>query len=260
VTARVGIALAVGLVLGGCAQALHSERCEWSGRVKGSFVFQEQESISALFEVADVGAYRRVIPTAFSMPERPLYRVSVIDFYDMVNGPAYLESVIAILVSRDGELGWFTLTMPVTDGDSCWGGRQAWGYPKIVRRITLERSSRSFVGTSYAEDGKTRALVLTLEIDGAEPGDEVRELLRFVSPLPTFTLKDGKVLRFGGGGRTPIYDLERAQPTIWRVQLGTPRLEFPRAPDNLLAQLGVGRTLAGYWLRLRYRYSIAPRP
>jgi len=261
VTARHATVLAVAaLALVGCAPALEAPRCEWSGRVTGRFVYQEQDAISAYFEVADIDEYRRAVPSAFRMPDRPLLRVSVLDFYEMVNGPTYRESEISILVTRDGEMGWFVLTMPVTDGDSCWGGRQAWGYPKIVRRVTLERAGGRFVGTSYAADGQTLDLRLTLETGGAGPGEEARELLRFVSPLPTFTLKDGQVLRFGGGRRDPIYDLERVQPAVWQVRLGSPRLEFSSAPGSLLARLGAGRPLAGYWLKQRARYSIAPRP
>jgi hypothetical protein len=258
------LALAAALALAGCAPSLSGpagpidEGCQWTGRYTGSWVFQEQESIVAYFESTRLDEYRRVLPAVFAMPERPLVRVSFIDFYEMVNGATYLESVIAIAGVHEGRPGFFVVTMPVTDGDSCAGGRAAWGYPKVVRRITLEKSATRYVGVSYAPGGRVPEFGLALEAGGGTGGDETHEVLRHVAPMAgSFTLKDGRVLRFGGGGR-PAYELERSAPSVFKVWLGRPTLEFPREPDNLLQRLGAGRALAGYWVRQRARYSIAP--
>lgn len=231
-------------------------RCVWSGRVNGRWVFQENDHIIAYLEPANLAEYRRAIPAAFAMPRRPLVRVSVIDFYKMVNGPTYFEAQIAVLGVYAGEPGWFLLSVPVTDGDSCAGGRSAFGYPKVVRRMTLERSAERCVGTLYAPGG--RAPELTLTVDLGEPGGAARDLLRSVYPFPNLTLKEGRVLKFGGL-RQPAYDLESAAPTAWTVRLGRARIEFPREPENLLHRLEVGQPLAAYWARLRASYSIAPR-
>ena len=231
-------------------------RCAWSGRVTGPFVYQESDLIRAYVEVGDLAAYRRAIPAPFAMPERPLVRVSILDFYAMANGPAYLESEISVLALHEGQPGWLVLTMPVTDGDSCGGGRAAWGYPKIVRRVSLERDADRYVGISYARGGRAPELALT--VDAGEPGETAREVLRFVHPFPNLTLKDGRIMKFGGL-RQPVYELERAAPNVWKVRLGRGRLEFPREPENLPHRLGVGRPLAAYWARLRARYSITPR-
>jgi hypothetical protein len=215
------------------------------------------EAISAYFEIGDVAAYRRLVARDFRMPERPLARVSVIDFHGMEYGTPYFEAVVSILVHHGTRPGWQVLTMPVTDGDSCAGGRFTWGYPKIVRRVTLERSSRRAVGTLYAEDTVTTDFTLTVTAGGA-PSTETTDFLRFVSPMPNFPYLTGRVLVFGGFP-SPIYELERVRPDTWRVQLGDARLEFPRAPENALAQLDVGRPLAAYRLQQRARYSMTPR-
>src|SRR3972149_6185667 len=102
-------------------------RCAWSGRVTGRFVYQEQHLIRAYFEAADPAAYPRAIPPAFAVPERPLVRVTVLDFYAMASGPPYRESEVSVLALPEGEPGWGVLTMPGTGGDSCGGGRGAWG-------------------------------------------------------------------------------------------------------------------------------------
>ena len=200
-----------------------------------------------------------MLPASFAMPERPLVFVSVIDFYGMINGATYLESVISVLGLHEGRPGFYIVSMPVTDGDSCAGGRNAFGFPKVVRRITLEGRSNRVVGVSYAPGGRVPEFTLALDGAGGTPGEESHDVLRLVAPMPTFTLHQGRVLRFGSfsGGR-PAYDLERTWPTVWKVWLGHPSLEFSREPDHLLHRLGVGRALAGYWARTRWRSSITP--
>jgi Acetoacetate decarboxylase (ADC) len=230
--------------------------CLWSRRFNPPIVYQESDFIRAYFEPADLAAYRQAIPAPFAVPPRPLVRVSVLDFYEMVNGPLYLESEISVLAFHEGQPGWFVLTMPVTDGDACAGGRNALGTPKVMRRITLERGANQYVGTSYARGG--RMPEFTLKIDVGEPGEAARELLRFVSPFPDFYLLRGRVLKFGGLPRS-VVELESVAPGVWKVRLGHARLEFPREQESLLHRLGVGPPLAAYWGQMRLRFTITPR-
>ena len=250
------------LAIAGCAPSISgppgpiAELCAGTGRYKGAWVYQESERIVAYFGATRLDEYRRVLPASFAMPERPLVFVSVIDFYEMINGATYLESVISVLGLHEGQPGFYIVTMPVTDGDSCWGGRVSFGYPKLVRRITLERRVNRWVGVSYAPGGREPEFTLAL---GGTPGEAAYDVLRLVAPMPSFTLYGGGVLRFGSftSGR-PAYELERWAPTVWKVWLGQPSLEFPREPDHLLHRLGVGQPLAGYFARVRWRSSITP--
>ena len=230
--------------------------CVWSRRYTPPIVYEESDFIRVYFEATDAAAYRRAIPEPFAMPPRPLVRVSVLDFYKMENGPRYLESEVSVLALHEGRPGWVVLTMPVTDGDACAGGRNALGTPKVMRRVTLERGADRYVGTSYARGGRTKDF--TLSVDLVEPGEAAREILRTVAPYPDYNLLNGRVMTYGGL-RQPIYELEAAAPGIWQARLGDGRIEFPREPESLLHRLGVGKPLAAYWAQLRYRYSISPR-
>ena len=231
-------------------------RCGWTGRFTSPIVYQESDHVRGYFDADDLAAYRQALPTIFSMPARPLIRVTVLDFYEMVNGPTYLESEISVLALYKGQMGWFVLTMPVTDGDACGGGRDALGTPKVMRRVTLERGADRYVGTSYARGGRAAEFTLTLDVGEADA--DARDVLRFVSPFPDLTLRRRRVLTMGGG-RQPVYELERAAPGIWKVRLGHARLDFPRQPESLLHRLGVGKPLAAYWGQVRFRFSITPR-
>src|SRR5712692_2098504 len=228
-------------------------RCAYSGRFPGSWIYEESDYIRAFFEPGDLALYRQTIPSPLVMPERPMVRVSVIDFYRMAYGPAYRESEISLLALHGHQRGWFLLTMPLTDGDACLGGRTRLGTPKVMRRVTLERGADRYVGTSFGWGG--RVTDFTLTVDVGERDEAGRDVLRFAL-LPYLTLLGGRVLQFGGFTRS-LEEVERAG--ILTLRHGQARLEFPREPANLLHRLGVGRPLAAHWARLRLRYSITPR-
>ena len=231
-------------------------RCDWLGRTR-AFVFQESDYIRGYFEATDLDAYRRALPAPFTMPDkppaRPLIRVAFLDFYDMAEGPTYRETEIAVLAMDGAQPGWLPLTLPVTNGVSCVGGRQILGLPKVVRRITLERSAGRYVGTLYAVGAERPQTTLTVEI--GEPAEGTRELLRQYGVFPQFGLLGGKVLKYGGAGQSYAELMRRGD---YEIGLGRARLEFSPEPENLLNRLGVGAPLASHWSRIRARYTIAP--
>jgi len=225
-------------------------RCDWLGRAS-PFVFQENDYIRGYFEPANLAAYRQAIPAPFTMPQRPLIRVTFLDFYDMASGPTYLETEVAVLGMDGAQPGWVVLTLPVTNGVACIGGRQLFGLTKVVRRITLERATDRYVGTLYARGG-TKPDV-TLAVDIGEPDKGAPELLRQYGIYPQFGLLQGRVLRFAGSG-TSFAELARRGD--YQIRLGRARLDFPREQENLLQRLGVGPPLAAHWSRTRVRYTI----
>jgi len=230
--------------------------CVLSGRYNPPMVYQEGQLMRAYFEPANLGAYRRALAPAFSMPPRPMVRVSVLDFYEMANGPTYLESEISVLALYGSEPGWFVLTMPVTDGHACAAGRRALGTPKVMRRITLEQEGDGYKGVSYALGGRTPEFTLRV-LPGAS-ADAAQNIVDYASPIQEFHLLRGRVVRIGSLPRS-VVELAASAPTVWTVRLGEARLEYPRETGNLLQSLGIGEPLGAYWARLRYRFSITPR-
>jgi acetoacetate decarboxylase len=228
-------------------------RCAWLGR-SGPFVFQESDYIRGYFQPTNLAAYRQALPAPFTMPERPLIRVSFLDFYEMAEGPTYLETEVAILGIDGTQPGWVVLTLPVTNGVACIGGRDVLGLAKVVRRITLERGPDRYVGTLYARGGTTADITLTVDV--SEPDQGAADFLRQYGAYPQFGLLKGRVLRYGGSG-TSFAELARRGD--YQVRLGRARLQFPQEPANLLQRLGIGPALAAHWSRVRARYSIKPQ-
>lgn len=230
------------------------------------YIHLELEQIYAYFEVTNINEYKKLIPSIFSMPERPLCLVAVRDFYKMESGLPYFKAMTNILVkykkskSEKEILAWYCLEMPVTDERALWGGRLYWGEPKVLRKVTFERYENKYVGTSYARDGKTVALKLALEIKKTGLTPDEKSFLDFISAIPTLSIKDGKVFKWTpvGGGKAKIYELEKVYPNIWKIQFGHCSLEYPNDPKNYLHRLGAGKFITGYWANMRYRFEVKP--
>jgi hypothetical protein len=225
-------------------------RCDWLGRAK-PFIFQESDYIRGYFQPTNLAAYRQALPSPFAMPERPLIRVSFLDFYEMAEGPTYLETEVAVLGMDGAQPGWVVLTLPVTNGVACIGGRNVLGLAKVVRRITFERAPERYVGALYARGAGTRDITLTVDI--GNPNPEAADFLRQYGVYPQFGLLQGRVLKYGGSG-TSFAELARRGD--YQVRLGRARLDFPNEPANLLHRLGVGAPVAAHWSRVRARYTI----
>jgi hypothetical protein len=213
-------------------------------------------------KVTNIDEYKKLIPSIFSMPERPVCKVAVYNFYKMESGPPYFESLIQILVKykrpQSGEeiLAWYFLTMSVTSEEALWG--RVAGYPKLLRKVMLESDANKYIGTSYDRDGKIPALKLILELKKMELTPDEKSFLDFVSPIPVLTIEDGKVINRGvaGGGNIKIYDFEKVAPQIWKIRFGDCSLEYPNDPNNYLARVGMGKFITGYWLEQKSRFKI----
>jgi len=241
----------------GCPKHTETQVEKTPQKYEGALIYLESDRICAFFEVQNSKAYEKLLPRIFKMPDRPLCQITFSDNYKMENGPTYLLSSISILVNHEGKLGWYILTMPETHEEPVRRGVVAWGYPKIVRRVTLERSGDQYVGISYEKDGKTPEFKLTLKVTKTPLGLEEKRFYDFISPFPSLTIKAGKVHRFGGS-QHPTYNLEKISPHVWKIKFGEGSVEYPNDPENLLHRLNIGKFITGYWGNLKYRYSIAP--
>lgn len=260
---EIGFILILIMALYGCAT--ESKAPSNKPRFTGPHVYQENDRICAYFEVNNIKEYKKLVPSIFRMPEKPLCRIMVIDFYEMVEGPPYLESVIQILVNYqktsadEWKLGWHTIFIAVTTIEALGGrpGAFPWGYPKVLRKVTLERSEDKYIGASYAEDGKREEFRLILDVKKTPLSDDEKKFLDFVSPLSNVNIKDGKMLTFAAW-KTSVYNMEKNNPSRWKIKFGSCSIEFPKDPKNYLYRLDIDKFITGYWSKTRYVYSNKP--
>jgi len=226
-------------------------------------IFLENEQLFAYFEVENIQEYKKLVPSIFSMPEKPLCRVVVIDFYKMESGPPFLEVRIQILVKykkpQSGKeiLAWYYIEEPVTTEEALWG-RFYGGFPKFLRKITFERYENKYVGTSYGRDGKTAALKLTLDIKKTGLTPDEKGFLDFISPMPALTIKDGKVLEWGtaGFGKYKVHEFEKALPRVYQVRFANCSIDYSKDPKNYLQRLRIGKCITAYWLKEKLRVQL----
>lgn len=227
------------------------------------FIYLEKESIDAYFEVTNVNEYKKLIPSVFSIPEKPMCRVAVVDYYKMESASPYQESMIHLLAKyrkpKSGEeiFVWYCLEMPVTTEEALWGRFLA-GFPKVLRRIKFEGYRDKYVGTSYARDGNTVALKLILDLEKAGLTPDEKRALDFISSVFFVTIKDGKVLIWASTSpsKYKIYELGKVAPHIWKVEFGNGTIEYPNDPKNYLYRLGIGKSITSYWLKQKYRFTL----
>jgi hypothetical protein len=110
--------------------------------------------------------------------------------------------------------------------------------------VTFESYANKHIGTSCAPDGNTPALKLIWESEKAKLTSDEKQLLDYISPAQSLTIKNGKVLHWGGS-KYKIYELEKGAPQIWKVQFGNCSIEYPKDSKNYLCRLGVGDLITG---------------
>ena len=160
-------------------------------------------------------------------------------------------------MSGEEMLAWHFLGLSVTSEEALWG--RISDFPKVLRKVTLESDANKYLGISYARDGNTPTLKLTLELKKGKPTRDEKRFLDFVSPIPFLTIMHGKVFNRGvvGGGKYKIYELEKVAPQIWNIKFGDCSIEYPNDPNNYLARLGIRKCITGYcWLKQKLRYKI----
>jgi hypothetical protein len=256
---RITLILALASFLSACPRHPQTQAQTPPQNPSGPLVYLESDRIGAFFEVQNLEEVQKLIPKIFKIPERALCQVSFVDNYRMENGPVYLLSSVSILVSHEGTLGWYILTMPETHEEPVRRGVSSYGYPKVVRKVTLEGQGETYIGTSYNQDGKTVEFKLTLEAKKTALGPEEKQLYGFIAPFPSLTVKNGRVYKFGGS-KYPVYNLQKIAPNVWKIKMGEGSVEYPNDPENLLRRMDLRKCIAGFWGNLKSRSMVKPNP
>jgi len=132
-------------------------------------MWQDMRGIITMVEPADLTVYRKLLPDQFAMPDEPMVGVYVFDFLDTEPWPVtftkvlkpYREATILLRCTYKDQVGWYSLTMPVTDEAADIGGRRL-GFPKYVAdNIVLAQADSGWVGTVDHQGKKPISLEFT---------------------------------------------------------------------------------------------------
>lgn len=111
-------------------------------------MFREYHGIYTMAEPTDLALYRALLPKEFSMPEKPMVAIFVVDYTEVAPWPLtpYKEAGIFLKSKYANEEGWYVKDMPVNKWISMQGGRHL-GFPKYVAdEIILQKTTHGWHG------------------------------------------------------------------------------------------------------------------
>jgi len=203
------------------------------------FTYYEYDGVFVYYKTNDIDLYRSLLPKEFDMPEEPLVRVFVMDYYKMDKATKpYREAAVYLLAGYRQKPGWVCLTMPVTSNTARIGGIIFQGYPKIMADVRFNREPSKYTGTLFLKNKTVLEVEFISGKDGAVSQKEEAWFKRFQG-LGDFNFLNGKVFEPEFGGRENILEVSRAYPDKLAIKTGTARvMHYPEAAGGYSEQLG----------------------
>jgi acetoacetate decarboxylase len=223
------------VVAAGCSSTMTQAQSE------PPYTYHEFDGIVVHYKTQDLAAYRELLPAIFEMPDEPLVRAFVIDYYKMDKATQpYREAAVYFLAKYEGKPAWHCVTMPVTSDEARIGGIYYLGYPKIMGDVTLKRSSSSYTGRLKL-NGKT-VMAITLDARGHKVTSEEKQWFESLKAVPQLNILNGKIYqpRFGSGsGDRTLLELAEQYPNKFQLKVGTAKLSMdPVAAAEYSERLG----------------------
>ena len=118
----------------------------------------------------DPGVVARLLPRPLRPAADPLVVVFVASYPQTNFGSVYHEAALFVTAALRGRRGGYCLAMPVDDDSALVSGRELYGFPKKLGRVSLDRRGAAVVGR--AERRGAEILRVDAELEGpARPGD-----------------------------------------------------------------------------------------
>jgi len=106
--------------------------------------YRDAEGVTVSFET-DAEAAASMIPEGLEVPS-PAMAVAVVLHYPNSTLGSYHEAYIGIVVTNGDEVGLCIPHILVDNDQAMAAGREIWGYPKKLAKISLERHGQGMVG------------------------------------------------------------------------------------------------------------------
>jgi len=194
-----------------------------AGAAEGrKFNYEEFDGINIFYIPKDTIFYRELLPAVFDMPDQPLVRALVNDYYKMApNRAPYREVAVFLMVRYKGEPTWHCIAMPVTDDQARIGGIRNLGYPKVMADITFDRKPPIYSGVMKV-DSKT-LLEMTVDTKDHPVTSKEREWFDRLTGIQSLNILRGKLfdpMPPARGPKTSILGLSERYPDTFKVMTG----------------------------------------
>lgn len=134
-----------------------------SGFNKMNPKFYDAECLTVYFETK-TEIVSRLLPPPLKPADFPIGAVFLANYPKTNFGVSYLESALFLLAQHDGDDGVYCLSMPVTNDIALILGRELFGYPKKMAKISFEREGKNITG--WTERKGTRFMEIRATFNG----------------------------------------------------------------------------------------------
>jgi hypothetical protein len=186
-------------------------------------MYREFVGLVTHFEPIDVSLYRKLLPEKFPMPKKPIVGIFFADYLRVSPWPMtrYQEWSVLLKTEWKGEVGWFSVTLPVTKWIPLVGGRHL-GFPKyIVKDMTITIMDGGYRAVSRYSNQTQIGLTFSPGISRSlEPWEK-----SFIEDESFFKGNTQQLVPPGKGPRAQKIIISHVVPPKWSPQQGMIHVE-----------------------------------
>ena len=117
---------------------------------------------------------QKMLPPPLEPGEKPIAWCMLVNYRETNFSPPYLESGISLPARYKGVEGLYSLSMPVTDGQSMCSGREFYGMPKKMADVGFESKGNRIEG--WTERYGRRFFELKVDLDQPPQNPGIKDL------------------------------------------------------------------------------------
>jgi len=206
------------------------------------FIYYNTRLLMVLFQIPKDNI-KNILPEIFKTSRYVLGMAFIADYPDSTIGP-YYEAATFFEVKYKGitgkKSGLYCNSMFVDSDRALTAGREIWGFPKKLAKMSLIKENNKVIGTLERNGIK----LMQIELDIQE---EVKELP--IPEIPLITIR--QFFEPGGGG----YALQQVQGTIMELEpekifKGESKITFQKSDADPIYYLEPNSFFGGFYIKL----------
>ena len=200
--------------------------------------FFDARMLGVMF-TAPAGLTAPLIPPPLEQADLPGGLVFIAEYPRTNLGPGYREAALFIRCKYRGQAGSTCLSMPIDSEPRMHNGRDVFGFPKKLARISLTREGSRVQG--WVERYGVRFVEIDLEVSGTLP--------ELPPQGPTFLFKAMPRIDLTPGFDGPVLlASQRTDLELKSLEIGSARLTLRDSEHDPWAEIGNPEVLAAFFL------------
>lgn len=190
---------------------------------------------------------RKILPKCLEPAAIPLVNAFIADYPKTSFCPPYREAGLFVLAEKDGVVGNYCLSMPITDGMAMAMGREICGLPKKMADIQISDEGKKFKGsikrnniTFFSVEGDSSG-----KMNDAKGESVINQYIG--EGLPMYNVKYSKAVDGSGFDLPPTLVRQKIVYKNEQKILTSCNTEFNESPHDPWGELEVVKMLGGVY-------------